>query len=51
MVFVEAGSLGAVGSAVGSVAGPVTGSVTVAAVTVTDAGGAAVEAGRRGTTP
>lgn len=43
MAFVEAASVGTVGSAAGSVAG--------AAVTVTEAGGAAVEVGRRGTTP
>lgn len=43
VAFVEGASVGSVGSAAGSAAG--------ATVTVTEAGGVAVEIGRRGATP
>lgn len=46
MAFVEAASVGTVGSGEGAA-----GSITGAAVTVTEAGGAAAEVGRMGTTP
>lgn len=46
VAFVEAASVGTVGSGAGAA-----GSIIGAAVTVTEAGGAAAEVGRMGTTP